>query len=228
MLLFPWPPACEVWLNYEVVLFQTCSETAPSLGSVSNITSDLKPAHRSTVYCIFSPPSVAWPPLQPTTLKLSCTTILAPNTPTSLLVLDCLTTWTCVHHFRPPTEPSTLSVLSHSIWSPGPSHPLQPRAASLFLPSLPLFFRLRVWAIMWLFPLLLSKQVKIPGPIPPTKKINCRTLQSGINIYNSYYSSSWQTKSSQVDNNLWNYLVQSLIYKFGRMNLWKYLWRIIY
>ena len=45
MLLFSWPPAREVWPNYEVGMFQPWSGTDPSLGSVANVTSYLYPSH---------------------------------------------------------------------------------------------------------------------------------------------------------------------------------------
>ena len=57
--LFTWPPALAVWSNYEVVMFQPWSGTAPILGSVAIVapslllTSYLKTlSHYSTVFWI--------------------------------------------------------------------------------------------------------------------------------------------------------------------------------
>ena len=124
-----------------MVLFQPWLRTDPSLGSAANVTSYLSLPTVLTVFWIFPrhPPCPYSPPSA--TLRLSCTALFAPCSPPSLPVFYCLFTWTIIHFLRPPPPVPALSVLSPSACSPGTSRHLQPRAASLFLPSLPPSFR---------------------------------------------------------------------------------------
>ena len=76
LLLFSWPPARAVWQNYEVMILQTWSVTAPSLGSVANVTSYIIPV--PTFKCFLDPSSslsVSQPPLPFATLLLGCTAL---------------------------------------------------------------------------------------------------------------------------------------------------------
>ena len=64
----PWPPSRVVWPNYELVLFQPQSGTAPSLGFTANITSNLNPASLFNFLLGHYPSlSMSWPPPSPPT-----------------------------------------------------------------------------------------------------------------------------------------------------------------
>ena len=140
LLLFSWPPACTVWPNYEVVLLQPWSGTAPSLGSVSNITSYINPAPLSN--CLMGPfpsPSVSWFPPPSATLILRCTALLAPDSPPYLPVFDRMSTWTDVHSRRTPS-PILISMSFRP--RPSPRVPLGPYSPTLWAYFCRLFPRL--------------------------------------------------------------------------------------
>ena len=76
LLLFSWSPACVVRIDYEVVMLQPWSGTAPILGSNANVMYYQSPSHRfnsfsgslSFTFRVLTPPPSA-------TLILRCTTI---------------------------------------------------------------------------------------------------------------------------------------------------------
>ena len=139
--MYSWPPDRAVWPNDEVVLFQPWSGPALSLGSATNFKSYLSLPTVSTIFWIFPrrPPCPYSPPSA--TLILICTALFAPYPPPSLPVFYRLFTWKSIHFLRPPLPVPALSVVLPSTCSPGTSQPPHPRAASLFLPSLPLSVR---------------------------------------------------------------------------------------
>ena len=64
-------------------MFQPCSGTAPSLGSVTNVTSYFSPSHRSTVFFFNFPLHPSWPDSPPpsATLRLICTNLFTRLSP---------------------------------------------------------------------------------------------------------------------------------------------------
>ena len=90
VLLFSWPTAREVWLNYEVVMFQPWSGTAQNLGSVTNIMSYLQPAPPFNWFIdLFLSTSVSWFP--PHTLPLGWYAPLFPHPNIPFLFWSCIT-----------------------------------------------------------------------------------------------------------------------------------------
>ena len=120
-----------------MVLFQPWSGPAPSLGSAANVTSYLSLPTVSTIFWIFPchPPCPYSPPSA--TLILIRTALSVPYSHPSLPVFYHLFTWTSIQFLRPPLPVPALAVMPPSTCSPGTSRPPQPRATSLFLPSLP-------------------------------------------------------------------------------------------
>ena len=121
--LFSWPPACAVWPNYELVMFQPWSGISPSLGSVATVTSYLSLSHCFNCnYVSFSfnlcvptnPPSAA--------LRLICTTIFTQFYPHSQVPVI-------------PCNPAPQARLCHLI--PVPVVPLSLPSASLLSLSTP-------------------------------------------------------------------------------------------
>ena len=134
LFLFSRPPVHVVRPNYEVVVFQPRSGSAPNVCSVSNGTYKLDPAPPlSTVLWIFrSPsPSVSFRPPPPATFLLSYTAILHHILPLSFQ------SWIACSPVQtfPPSGLQRPSLFSLNFCPrPAPqcsNHPLKPRAATV-------------------------------------------------------------------------------------------------
>ena len=142
LLLFFWTPAHTVWPNYDMVLLQPRSRTTLSLGFVVNIMFYLNSTPSfNCLLDIFLPSFVPWPPPPSATLRIICTAFSTPNYPSSIPVLDSMSTWAGIHSRRTPT-PVLLSLSCRP--QPAPQVPLGPCSPvpwEFFLPPLSPFFR---------------------------------------------------------------------------------------
>ena len=111
--------------EFEVVILQTWSGTVPSLGPylVLCLTNPTPPLSTFTWILSLHPPCPYIPPCihhPDTELHRSLCTILI----SFFLVLESLSTWTCVHSRQPPPPVPDIAVLFPSDYSPGPSWPI--------------------------------------------------------------------------------------------------------
>ena len=122
-------------------MLQLLSVTAPSLGSVANVTSYLSLPHHFNCFMDLSlSPSVSLLTPHRPPLDLEAPLLLHPRF-APLPFLSQLSNWTIVHSRQPPPTVPALAVFPPLTCSPGPCWPLQPHAASPFLTPLPLSSR---------------------------------------------------------------------------------------